>query len=75
MPFCAGSLIIRVLMGGERRLESYVIKRATVNTESPPSRKIPKIAKGELSSIYEKFGVIIFLMKALARQGETIAKG
>jgi hypothetical protein len=51
------------------------MKRATVNTESPPSRKIPKIAKGEVSSIYEKFGVIIFLMKALSRQEETIAKG
>jgi len=51
------------------------MKRATVNTESPLSRKIPKIAKGELSSIYEKFGVIIFLMKALVRQDETIAKG
>jgi hypothetical protein len=53
-------------MGGERRLESYVMKRATVNTEPPPSRKIPKIAKGGVSSIYEKFGVMIFLMKALA---------
>jgi hypothetical protein len=54
-------------MGGERRLESYVMKRATVNTESPPSRKIPKIAKGGVSSIYEKFGVIIFLTEG-ARQ-------
>jgi len=51
------------------------MKSSTVNTESPASRKIPKIAKGEVSSIYEKFGVIIFLMDALARQDETIAKG
>jgi hypothetical protein len=51
------------------------MKRATVNTESPPSIKIPKIAKGGVSSNYEKFGVITFLMKALARQDETIAKG
>jgi hypothetical protein len=43
------------------------MKRGTVNTESPPSRKIPEIAKAGVSSIYEKFGVIIFLMKALAR--------
>src|SRR6266545_4223809 len=39
MPFCAGSLVIRVVMGGERRHESYVMKRLTVNTESPLLRK------------------------------------
>src|SRR5262245_4349380 len=38
MPFCAGSLVIRVA-GGERRHESYVMKRATVNTESQLLRK------------------------------------
>jgi hypothetical protein len=51
------------------------MKRATVNTDSPPSRKIHKIAKDGVSSIYEKFGVIIFLMQALVRQDETIAEG
>src|SRR5262249_13392769 len=69
---CIKDAILRWLIDpsgceGDRRHESYVMKRATVNTESPPSRKIPKIAKGGISSIYEKFGVIIFFMKALAR--------
>src|SRR5262245_13917592 len=65
---CIKDAILRRLIdhsgfdGGERRHESYVMKRATVNTGSAPPRKIPKIAKDGVSSIYEKFGVIIFLM-------------
>src|SRR5262245_31857944 len=63
---CIKDAILRWLIShsgyeGERRSESYVMKCATVNTESPPSRKIPKIAKGRVSSIYEMFGLIIYL--------------
>src|SRR5215813_7087322 len=60
---CIKDAILRWLIdhssfdGGERRHESYVRKRATVNTESPPSRKIHKIAKDGVSSIYENQGV------------------
>src|SRR4030095_10394558 len=48
---CIKGAILRWLIshsgydGGGEAARSYVMKRATVNTESPPSRKIHKIAK------------------------------
>src|SRR5262245_14957324 len=48
MSDCIKYAILRWLISqsgyeGERRSASYVMKRATVNTEPPPSRKIPKV--------------------------------